>query len=161
MTKTYQVRDGSRIMEFDGACLAIISSRRPSSPRWTELELYKTDTGKYVLAKIGRSVVVHMPGCPKIYGNIPRFVDEYPDDVPENDFDYCDCVPEEYDFNSLLVEQTRFWALVADKASAIVNELHTVKNGIRVLPRMAVNLLEAAAESDKEIADAFYVEHVV
>jgi hypothetical protein len=161
MTQTYQVRDGARIMAFDGVCIAKVSSRRPSSPRWTELELYRTDTGKYVLAKIGRSVVVHAPGCPRLFGHLPKFVEEHPDQVPENGFEYDECVPEEYDFNTLLVEQTRFWALVADAASAIVNELHTVKGGVRVLPRMAVNLLEAAALIDGQIADAFYIEHVV
>lgn len=161
MTQTYQVRDGARIMAFDGTCIATVSSRRPSSPRWTELELYRTDTGKYVLSKIGRSVVTHVPGCPKIFGQLPLFSEEYPGEDPDGDFEYCDCVPEEYNFNTLLVEQTRYWALVADAATAIVNELHTVKSGVRVLPRMAVNLLESAAKMDKQIADAFYVEHVV
>ena len=44
MTETYQVRDGARIVTFEGELLAEVSSERPTSPRWTELKLYKTDT---------------------------------------------------------------------------------------------------------------------
>jgi hypothetical protein len=61
--KLRRLRDSYREVEFVGELLSEVSTDNNSSPRWTEMELYKiTDgpsTGKYVLSVMGRSVVYH------------------------------------------------------------------------------------------------------
>jgi len=161
MTETYQVRDGARIVTFEGELLAEVSSERPTSPRWTELKLYKTDTDKYVLSKIGRSLVLHMPGCPAIVGRLDRFVDVHPGEDPERgSWDMHVCVAIDYDQDELLLEETRFWAVVADTAQDVVNHLQRKEGGVTLLPRMSVNLLEQASENDEAIGNAFYIQKI-
>ena len=74
-TQPYEVRDGSRLITFDGVLLGAVSSKRPSSPRWSEYHLYRTEGGVYVLEKVGRSTVVHMsaptPSTPSRLGRCP------------------------------------------------------------------------------------------
>jgi hypothetical protein len=59
--KLIRLRDSYREVEFNGVLLSEVSTDNSSSPRWTEMELYKiTDgTGRYVLSVMGRSVVYH------------------------------------------------------------------------------------------------------
>jgi hypothetical protein len=41
----FEVKDGSRILQFNGKLLAESSSWRRGSTRWIEFELYKTENG--------------------------------------------------------------------------------------------------------------------
>lgn len=50
-------RDNNVDLKFNGVLLSGTSSRRPGQDRWTDLSLYRTDNGKYVIVSIGRSVV--------------------------------------------------------------------------------------------------------
>lgn len=54
------------VLEFAGRLIAASSTEQPGKPRWVELELYQvTDgTGRYVLHRIGRSVVYHRSDGP-------------------------------------------------------------------------------------------------
>lgn len=57
---------------FVGDRLASVSSRRPHSPRWAELDLYSTETeGVWVFSRVGRSVVYHMPSSPTCPRRLP------------------------------------------------------------------------------------------
>lgn len=53
----HEVRDGDRVLEFDGHVVAQSSSRTDGRPRWIEFTLYETSGGKYVLHRVGRTVV--------------------------------------------------------------------------------------------------------
>ncbi len=59
-TKSYTVeRDGERDLMFMGVMLAEASSWRcngPSQNRWTEIAVYQTSAGKYVVAIVGRTI---------------------------------------------------------------------------------------------------------
>lgn len=46
-------RQNARPIKFSGEKIASTDSRQGSNGRWTELALYKTDSGKYVCEKIG------------------------------------------------------------------------------------------------------------
>lgn len=163
MTETYRIRDGARLVTFNGDVLAEVSSHRPSSPRWTELTLYVTDSGRYVLSKVGRSQVLHQPGCSLVQSKLNRFVDENPNTEADESagWEFHSCIPDEYDLDVILVEETRRWAVVADEAREIVEHLQKRDGGVIFMPRMAVNLLEQASMVDTAIADAFLVETVV
>jgi hypothetical protein len=154
-SKTWNVRDDGRVITFEGVKLAETSSKRPNVTRWTDMALYKTDTGKYVFTKVGRTVVLHDPACPDIVRKLNLFMDEYPDRDPEDGFDLHSCIGETYYMDEILVEQTRFWAFIAESAEAVVDALHKNEGGMRFLPRMSINLLEAAIPKDVDLAAAY------
>jgi hypothetical protein len=156
---THQVRDGTRLLSFEGDVLATISSQR-DDPRWTEMTLYRTVSGVYILEKVGRSVVTHMPGCSEIRGTIPRFQAAHPGDDPDEGYTYHRCVPEEYDFTALLVEEDRYWAFQTREPEDIVEALYRKRAGSRHLPRIGIDLLEQVSQSYPAFGDAWRVEHV-
>lgn len=157
----YQVRDRTRLLTFTGTMLGTVSSRQDSSQmRWTEMSLYRTDGGSYILEKVGRSVVTHIPGCIAIIGTIPRFQDAHPGDDPDEGYVYHDCVPDEYDFTQLLVEEDRFWAVIAQEPDKIVDALYRKQDDMRFLPRVAMKLLEQASIEDPALARSWRVEEI-
>lgn len=156
---TYQVRNGPQRFSFEGELLASASSRR-GDPRWTEMSLYRTVTGVYVLEKVGRSVVTHVPGCTDIIGSIPRFQAAHPGDDPDEGYAYHDCVPEEYDFTKLLVEEDRYWAMYSSNPADVVDALYRKKDQARHLPRTSIELLEQASRADSRFGQQWLVEHI-
>ncbi len=156
---TYQVRDGARLLVFEGELLGSISSRR-ADPRWTEMNLYRTTMGEYILEKVGRSVMTHIAGCGEIIGNIPRFQSEHPGDDPDFGYVYHHCVPEEYDFTKLLVENDRYWATRVKTPEEIVEALYRRKRGMQHMPRIGLELLEQVSERDPSFGDSWRVEIV-
>jgi hypothetical protein len=50
-------RDGDRSLVFDGTRLGEGSSRRHQAPRWFEVQIYRTASGRYVVAGAGKSVL--------------------------------------------------------------------------------------------------------
>lgn len=147
-----QVRDGNRLLTFDGRLLASISSRESGKDRWTEMNVYKTAGGSYILEKVGRSIRLHMPGCQDILKDLPLFQQEHPGEDPEDGYSWCDrCSPpigEEYDFTTLLVEEDRFWATMSTDPNDIIEALWRKREGYRRLPRISVDLLTDLCEVD-------------
>jgi hypothetical protein len=154
---THQVRDGDRLLTFEGQLLAHISSQR-DTPRWTEMSLYKTVAGTYVLEKVGRSIVTHIDGCPAA-ADLTRFQEAHPGKDPD-DFEFHECVPDEYDFTKLRVESDRYWSTLADKPSLIVDALYRNRAGQRTMPRMSLDLLHAASEIEPALKEAYLFERI-
>lgn len=149
-----QVRDGARLITFEGMQLGHVSSRRSGVPRWTEMTVWITDGGSYVLEKVGRSVVCHMPGCTDVRSGLPRFQEAHPGDDPDNGYEFHeDCVPMEYDFTRLLVEEDRYWARVTKDPQEIYDALERRKGGVRTLPRICSNLLEQVTDHHPDFGD--------
>lgn len=59
----WNVKDGQRSVTFVGQLVASADSQSGTDVRWTELSLYRTSTGRYILEKIGRSDVFHSELC--------------------------------------------------------------------------------------------------
>lgn len=157
---THQVRDGSRLITFDGEKLGFSSSERDGVPRWTEMTVYLTDGGSYVLEKVGRSLVCHMPGCNEI-DQLPRFQEQHPGDDPDNGYVFHEeCVPETYDFTRLLIEENRYWALVTKEPKEILEALERRRDGIRTLPRIGMELLEQVSGTHPDFGDFWRTEHI-
>jgi len=55
----YVVQGKQGKIEFTGTLIALASSEGPSSQRWTEIEVFRTQAGKYVVHVIGVSLVYH------------------------------------------------------------------------------------------------------
>lgn len=162
---TYDVRDGStRTIRFQGQLLGEVSSRRAQAPRWTELRLYKTEAGAYVLEKVGASVVVHAPNCPDILGTLPRFQEINPGaDPSDGTWWFCERCGDiaVRDITTLLVESNRYWAIISDDPAQIVDSLYRRKDGARSMPRMSLDLLDEASRADPAILDSFREEFVL
>lgn len=156
----YEVRDRTRVLTFHGIILAEASSRKPDSCRWTELRLYQTVGESYVLEKIGRSVVTHVPGCVDARGGLPRFQAAHPGGDPEEGFEYHDCVPDEYDFTQLLVEADRYWGLHTPDAAAVIDSLRLRLRGVDNprIPWVAKSLLDAASLVDARFTELWAVQ---
>jgi hypothetical protein len=66
-----QARDGETDITFYAAVLGAATTERPGAPRWTELTVYRRPLsdeidqphGWYVVSKVGRSTVAHLPTC--------------------------------------------------------------------------------------------------
>jgi hypothetical protein len=168
MTKpeAHSVRDGAtREIRFTGVLLAEVSSRHNAGPRWTELRLFRTEAGSYVLEKVGVSVVVHTPGCPNILGNLPRFQEAHPGaDPADGNWWFCEVCGDQAvrgDITRLLVETNRYWATIAEDPALIVDALYRRKNGARSMMRVSLDLLNEASKADPKIADVYQAEFVL
>lgn len=125
------------------------------------MRLYATESGTYILEKVGRSVVTHMPGCAEIIGKLPRFQEAHPGADPDVEFEFHDCVPDEYNFTELLVEEDRYWATITEDPHAVVEALYRKKGLARHLTRSAIDLLQSAGTVDPAVEAAWRVEHIV
>lgn len=161
----HQVRDGIKLLRFDGVLLGHVSSRT-DQPRWTEMSVYKTGPlaghpdGMYVLEKVGRSVLTHVPACRDRKPDIPRFQAAHPGDDPDIGYEYHDCVPEVYDFPSLLVEEDRYWATQCENSDCIVDALYRRRQGGSHLPRISLDLLELVERADPNFGCNWRVEYI-
>jgi len=59
----HTVKDSSRTLQFEGTLLAESTSERKDSVRWIEFKLYRTESGSYILSRIGVSLIFHGPTC--------------------------------------------------------------------------------------------------
>jgi hypothetical protein len=155
----YQVRDGSRTLQFEGKILGESSSFRRGSTRWIEFVLYKTENGSYILSRVGISLVFHSVTCPlvKRYGLVEGKVDELAEDALPCE----DCLPS---FSTPLVfpEKNRTWAQVSDDPEAVLEALYKYDaNGARYLTNVAQRLLEDASEKDDRIESIYKVETIL
>lgn len=162
MPDTIEVRDGARRITFEGQLIGSSSSRRHGSPRWSEYKLYRTDSGTYVLEKVGRSIVVHMPACSDIVNPLNRFESDHPGEDPTNGWWFCEnCTAHGYNITALLVENDRNWVTITEEPREVIEALYRRKGGARSLQRISISLLEQAARADEKISAAFYsVEHL-
>lgn len=64
----FRVMNHLEAMLFSGRLIAEASTERQDDPRWTEIAIYRTDTGRYVVNRIGRSVVYHLADGPCNFG---------------------------------------------------------------------------------------------
>lgn len=152
----YEVKDGARTLQFNGSLLGKSSSWRRGSTRWIEFELYKTDSGSYILSRIGVSLVFHGAACPLVsrYGlSEVEFKDLAKDSLPCEE-----CQPSE-EAELVFPEKYRYWAQVSEEASAVLDALYKYDDGgARYLTNVAQRLLEAASNIDADVAFVYKIE---
>jgi hypothetical protein len=152
----YEVKDGSRTLQFSGKLLGESSSWRDGSLRWIEFKLYRTENGKYILSRVGVSLVFHSSTCAlvKRYGLAEAQAPEIRKDASPCE----ECLPER-DLPILFPEKDRTWAQVSDDAEPVLDALYKYdQNGARYLTHVAKRLLEDAAELDDQIDNVYRVE---
>lgn len=152
----YEVKDGARTLQFNGKHLASSSSWRRGSTRWIEFELYKTESGSYVLSRVGISLVYHGAACPLVtrYGLTEVHVSEINDSSIACEI--CNAIP---DAQLIFPEKPRYWAQVSEEATAVLEALYKYDDGgARYLTRVAQRLLEDASDVDRGIEQVYRIE---
>ena len=153
----YEVKDGSRTLQFNGRILGTSSSWKKGSTRWIEFELYQTENGSYILSRVGVSLVYHGASCPlvKRYG----LIEATPDKVTEDAVACEECSPLKSELPYIFPERNRTWAQVSDDPEAVLEALYKYDDGgARYLTKVAQRLLEDASREDKKIESVYRVE---
>lgn len=171
--KRFNLKDGTQPITFTGEQLAFGTSQPDIDTlpdRWTELAIYKTITGKYVLEKIGRSNRVHTdppcdePGKKPGKGALhyPSIMDALADvdaHADESDlgsfFVPCDvCQPPLVDEDiPVVVEQDMHSVEAYESPEKLIEALYYRKGGtVRSLSNLSRTLLDEAATNDAGIA---------
>ena len=155
----YEVKDGSRTLQFNGRLLGHSSSWRRGSNRWIEFSLYKTENGSYVLSRVGVSIVYHGAACPlvKRYNLV-----EAPSSSIKADSIPCEeCSPSVEDLPVIFPEKHRNWAQVSEDAEAVLEALYKYdQGGARYLTNVAQRLLEEASEEDQGVEAVYRIEMI-
>ena len=154
----FEVRDGSRTLQFDGELLGSSTSWRRGSERWIEFELYKTKNGSYILSRVGVSRVFHGAACPlvKRYSLI-----EAPSADLKDDAIPCEeCSPSD-ELPVVFPERDRTWAQVSEEPDAVLDALYKYdQGGTRYLTNVAHRLLEQASDKDTRIESVYRIETI-
>lgn len=155
---THQIRDGSRIIQFEGALIAHSTSWRRGSSRWVEFTLYRTASGSYVLSRTGLSLLYHDPECEVVARNSLK---TSPSAALEKDAQPCvDCQPAPQQ-PEICAETPRCWAHVSETPEGVVEALQRHDSyGSRYLTRVAQRLLETAGSVDPVLDAVYRVEHI-
>jgi len=156
-----EVKNGNRVLQFEGDLIGRSSSRRNDSIRWVEFKLYRTrGEGRYVLTRVGMSLLYHLPSCSVVKRNNLH-------EAPRARLDHaaveCDeCRPDEINLPIVCPERPRYWAQVCDTPAAVIDALtKSDDSGNRYLTFVAQRLLEQAAEVDSDIYSTYSVETVL
>jgi hypothetical protein len=152
----FEVKDGTRTLQFNGKLLSSSTSWRRGTTRWIEFELYKTENGSYILSRVGISLVIHGAACPlvKRYGlsEVP-YANVDADSIP------CEqCEPTD-EVSLVFPEKPRYWAQVSEEPDAVLEALYKYdQGGARYLTKVAERLLEEASVKDKGIEKMYRIE---
>lgn len=155
----YKVRSGERVLEFDGTKLATSSSQRPDSVRWVDFNLYITAGGSYILERIGQSDVFHTLACKVVERSKLKYD---PNDTLLHRHVECQtCLPDA-DYDTVVIEKPRYFALVTESPKAVLDALHKVNrdNGTRYMTIVSQKLIEEAAKHDKRLDREYRTEWI-
>jgi hypothetical protein len=151
-----EVRDGARTLRFEGSLLGKSTSWYKGSTRWIEFALYKTESGSYILSRIGVSLIYHGAACTLVqtyklqevaYSNL--IVDAIP----------CEKCRPTSAADLVFPEKYRYWAQVSEEPDAVLDALYKYDDGgARYLTNVAQRLLESASEKDSGIESIYRIE---
>jgi hypothetical protein len=156
----FQVKDGDRVLQFEGELLAHSSSYRPDAERWVEFDLYRTQAGAYVVSRVGYSVLYHARDC-----SIVRRGRHEPAPVAtltaeSRPCTVCNPIANVDQAHELIYpEKPIYWAQPCPDATGAIESLAKYdQDGARYFTHVARNLIRDAAKQDIPLRDAYYVE---
>lgn len=152
--RRFNVRDGQRPLTFEGWCLAEADTQNGDDVRWTELAMYRTVTGRYVIEKIGRSDVYHSDDCARRRKGDRH--DSLVAGATANDKNVDECVPctecgPSDDDGPVWMEKDFFTSTMFASVEEAIRSLYRDDNGIPRLSHVAQTLLGRASESDPAV----------
>jgi hypothetical protein len=153
----FSIKDGDRTLQFNGTLLAKSTSERRGAYRWIEFELYKTESGSYILSRVGVSLIYHGAAC----SIVSKYrLNEFPShDLRKNSVPCEECEPDD-SLDLVFPEKYRYWAQVSDQPGAVLDSLYKYddSNGAYYLTSVAQRLLQQAAKVDSGIAKVYNVQ---
>lgn len=152
----FEVKDGTRTLQFNGKLLASSTSWRRGSTRWIEFDLYKTDANSYILSRVGISLIFHSSTCAlvKRYG-----LSEVESEVVNRESLPCEECNPSLEMPLLFPEKHRYWAQVSEEPDAVLEALYKYdQGGARYLTKVAERLLEEASAKDTVIEKMYRIE---
>lgn len=151
-----EVKDGARTLQFNGRLLGKSSSYRRGSTRWIEFELYRTESGSYILSRVGVSLIYHGAACPLVKRYGLQEVEYH--ELTEDALPCEECDPTE-EAELVFPEKYRYWAQVSEDADAVLDALYKYDDGgARYLTNVAQRLLEEASANDSKIDTIYRIE---
>lgn len=85
-----RVEDQHQTIEFDGARIGFASTETAETSRWTEIEIFRTASDKYIVHRVGVSLIYHDAAAVCASGSLTDV-----SDLRKNDNDPCDrCRPQ-------------------------------------------------------------------
>lgn len=154
----HYVKDGPRTLEFEGRLLGESTSKRSDSIRWIEFKLYQTESGAYVLSRIGRSKVYHTASCALVSRYALTEMEWSDLEVGALECEECKPSPEA---QLVFPEKNRYWAQVSDEPNAVLEALYKYdEGGARYLTKVAQRLLESASQNDSRIDSIYRIERI-
>lgn len=152
------VKDGARTLKFNGELLGKSSSFRRDSVRWIEFALYRTESGSYVLSRIGVSLVYHGAACPLV--NRYGLKEVNASEISEDAIPCEQCQPSD-SAELVFPEKDRNWAQVSEEPEAVLDALYKYdQGGARYLTNVAQRLLENASDKDDKIDSIYRIEMI-
>lgn len=131
----YTVVDNTRSIVFTGILLGHASSAEEKKTRWTEMTIYLTDAGQYIVAGVGQSTVKKGDWIRDQHTG--RSVQAQEDETP------------------------RAWFHICANAEGAISVLRLKdSDGVRYMTNVAKAALEAAIVQDQTLANAFLVEEI-
>jgi len=154
----YEVKDGSRTLQFSGRLLSESSSWHSRSLRWIEFQLYKTESGSYIISRVGVSTVYHGAACSLV--SRYKLTESLPAEIRPDAQPCEECLPAT-SLPFVFPEKDRTWAYVTENPSDVVDALHKEdQSGGHYLTNVARRLLESACENDERLDFVYRVETI-
>jgi hypothetical protein len=152
----FEVKDGARTLQFNGTLLGESSSYRRGSTRWIEFSLYRTESGSYVLSRVGVSLVFHGAACPLVRRY--NLIEGTPENLNKDAIPCEECDPDR-NLPVVFPEKYRNWAQVFDRAEYVLDALYKYDSrGSEYLTNVAKRLLEVSSEKDIAIDNVYGIE---
>lgn len=153
----FSVKDGDRTLQFNGTLLAKSTSERKGAYRWIEFELYRTESGAYILSRVGVSLMYHGAAC--LLVSKYKLTEASSNTLLADAIPCPDCNPDD-SLDLVFPEKYRHWAQVSDQPDAVLDALYKYDkdNGAYYLTSVAQRLLQQAAKVDKDIANIYNVQ---
>lgn len=153
------VKDGHRILQFEGSEIGFSTSQRKDADRWIEFTLYRTNENKkYILSRVGFSKIYHLPDC--VIAERSKLDESPRGDLRPGDVACEECHPDLSDFPLVSFEKEKHWARVYSTPEEVIEGLTKVnlRSGDRYMTSVARRLLEDAGAVDDDIYDSYSVE---
>lgn len=152
----FEVRnDAGPTYSFTGKLLGHASTERGHSLRWTEIDIYKTAGGNYIVSRLGKSLVYHVADATCTSSGVPIRGGRIREDAEP--CERCEPpVPEDPGFDPetmFLAEKTHESADVVEDAQKVADALSTwdKHKQMKRLSSVASEALHKAAASDPEL----------
>lgn len=147
----FKVHDGDQVLMFRGERLSHATTNDGKRLRWTEVEIYRTEGGKYVTTRVGKSLVYHdVLGCGygKPIDTVPASARPCPVCRPDDDAD-------------LTLEQDRCMAQVSSTPEGVIEFLTLYDDDdVRYIPAVNKRAILEACEKDEALHTAYAVYYV-